>query len=117
MSSSFSALQHDCFLLAAIDLDGQRGWQADVADMLCLLHGGQCVEDFLPVDAVTSEGVDGEVADAKRGEVLEEVGALAGVHLEAVQPCLHDDLGSTDVAPLDGYAEPRVAASPTAGAD
>ena len=47
-----------------------------------LLHGRQLVEYFLPVDAVSAEGVDGEVAHPQAGEVLEEMGALAGVHLE-----------------------------------
>ena len=88
-----------------------------MADVLCLLDGGELVEDFLTVDAVATEGVDGEVADAKRREVLEEVGALAGVNLEAVQTGLHDDLRRADVRPFDGDAEPRVAAPPAARAD
>ena len=53
------------FLFAAIDFDGHGCWQANVADVLRLLYGGQAVEHFLPVDAVATEGVDGEVADTK----------------------------------------------------
>ena len=91
--------------------------QADVADVLCLLDGGQLCEDFLTIDAVATEGVDGQVADAKGGEVLEEVGALAWVNLKAVESCLHDDLRGTDLRPLDGNAQPGVAAAPSPGAD
>ena len=85
--------------------------------MFCFLNGGQLVENFLPIDAVASEGVDGEVADAERGEVLEEVCALARIDLEAVQSCLDNDLGCADLRPLDRDAKPRVGASPTARAD
>ena len=88
-----------------------------MADVLRLLDGGQGIEDVLAVDAVAAEGVDGEVADAERGEVLEEVGALAGVDLEVVQAGFYDDLRGADVRPLDGDAQPRVAAPPAAGAD
>ena len=52
--------------------------------MFCLLNSGELVEDFLTVDAVAPEGVDGEVSDAQRCEVLEEVGTLTGVNLKAV---------------------------------
>ena len=55
----------DSFFLAAIDFDGEGLGEADMADVLCLLDGGELVEDFLTVDAVAAEGVDGEVADAK----------------------------------------------------
>ena len=109
--------EDDGFFFAAIDFDGEGRGKADVADVFCFLDGGEVVEDFLTIDAIASEGVDGEVADAKGGEVLEEVGALRGVNLEAIQASLHDDLCRADLRPLDGNAEPRVAASPTARAD
>ena len=91
--------------------------EADMADVGGFLDGGEVVEDFLTIDAVASVGVDGEVADAKGGEVLEEVGALRGVNLEAIQASLYDDLCRADLRPLDGNAKPRVAASPTARAN
>ena len=87
MSPSFnrdSFRKDDRFFLAAIDFDGEGLGQANVADVFCLLNSRQLVEDFLTVDAVASEGVDGEVADAQRCEVLEEVCALTGVNLETV---------------------------------
>ena len=109
--------KNDCLFLAAIDFDGEGRGETDVADMGGFLDGGEVVEDFLTIDAVASEGVDGEVADAKGGEVLEEVGALRGVNLEAIQACLHDDLCRADLRPLDGNAKPRVGTSPTARAN
>ena len=109
--------EDDSFLLAAIDFDGEGRGQADVAHVLRLLDGGQPVENVLTVDAVAPEGVDGEIADAQRREVLEEVRALAGINLETVKSCLHDDLSCADMRPFDGDAEPRVAASPAARAD
>ena len=92
----FDGLYH-CFLLATIDFDGERLWQTDVTNVFCLLNSRQFVENFLSVDTVASESIDGEVANAKRGEVLEEVRALARVNLEAVQACLNDNLGGTNL--------------------
>ena len=61
-----------------------------MSNVFCLLYGRQLVEFFLPIDAITSEGIDSQVAYAKRGEVLEEVRTLAWVNLEAVKTCLHN---------------------------
>ena len=83
--------------------------------MLGLVQGGERVEYVLPVHAVAAEGIYGEVAHAERGEVLEEVGSLAGIHLEGVQSGLHYHLRRADVRPFDGNPEPGVAASPPAG--
>ena len=45
-------------------------------------------------------GIDGEIAYTERGEVLEEVRSLRGVHVIVLQTCLHDDSGGTDMRPL-----------------
>ena len=89
----------------------------NVANVFCLLNGWKFVEDVLSVYAVAAESIDGKVADAKRGKVLEEVRALAWVNLEAVKACLHDNLCCADMTPLNGNTEPWVAASPTSGTD
>ena len=88
-----------------------------MSNVFCLLYGRQFVEFFLPIDAITSEGIDSQVAYAKRGKVLEEVRTLAWVNLEAVQTCLHNDLSGADMTPFHGNSQPRVAASPSARTD
>ena len=85
--------------------------------MLRFLYGRQLIEDFLTVDAIASECIDGEIAYTERGEILEEMGALRWVDLETVYAGFYNDMRSTDMAPPDGDAQPRVAASPSAGAD
>ncbi len=85
--------------------------------MVGLQGCGHGVEEVVAVDAVAEVVVDGEVADAEGGEVLEEVRALTGVYAVVLQAGLDDDLGRGYGGPLDGYAEPRVAAAPTAGPD
>ena len=85
--------------------------------VLSLLNCWKFVEDLLPIDAVTSESVDCQVANAKRCKVLEEVRAVARVNLEAIKTSLYNDLSSTDMAPLHRNAQPRVAASPASWTD
>ena len=81
------------------------------------MQGGTGIEEVLVVDAVVHVGVDGEVAHAERCQVLEEVGALAGIHAVVGQAGFHDNPGRADVGPLHGDAQPRVAAAPASGAD
>ena len=109
--------EYHSLFLAAVYLDDQRYIETDVADMFCLLDGRQLVEYVLPVDAIASESIDGEIADSERGEVLEEVRALRRVDLEFVYAGFHNDLCCTDMTPPYGNAEPWVAAAPTAGTD
>ena len=60
--------------------------------------------------------VHGQVADLEAGQVLEEMGALAGRDLEVVQIGLDDDPGAGDLVPAHGDAQPAVATSPSARA-
>ena len=89
-----SLLADYALAMDAVHLDGEGLGETDVTDVLGLVDGWHFVEDFLTVDAVATEGVDGEVGHAERGEVLEEVGALGGINLEALQAGLYDDAGS-----------------------
>ena len=88
-----------------------------MTNVLCLLYGRQLVEHLLPIDAIASEGIDGKVANAKRCQVLEEVGALTWVDLKAVETSFYNDLRGTDMRPLHRNAQPRVTASPTTWTD
>ena len=103
------------FLTVHHDLQGLL--EADVAHVLGLFDGGQCIEHFLTEEAVARVGADGEVADTERGEVLEEMRALRGIDMVALECRLDDDAGGGDVRPLDGDAEPGVAGAPAAWAD
>ena len=100
-------------LLLTIHHDFQGTVEADVAHKLRFLNGRHAVEDGLLQHTIASVGVDGEVADTKGGEVLEEMGALRGVDMIVLQASLNDDTGSRDVGPLDGDAQPIVAGATT----
>ena len=108
---------HDAQRPAAVHLDDERRCEAHGTHALALVVGGLPVEPLGGEDAVTHERVDGEVAYAKRGEVLEEVRPLARLDAVAAQARLDYHFRRRDVGPLDGDAEPRVARSPAAGAD
>ena len=110
-------LHDDAFLLHAIDLDGEGTGETDVAHMLRLVDGGHLVEKFLTIDAVVHVVVDREIGDTEGGEVLKEMGALTGIDAIVLYAGFDDDLGSGDGGPLDGYAQPRVARTPSSGTD
>lgn len=103
--------------MRAIDLDGHWLWQANVTQVLGLFDCRKGIEDVFAIDTVVAEGIDGEIADSEAREVLEEMRALAWIHLEVLEPCLDDDTCRRDMWPLDWNTEPRVAASPASGTD
>ena len=78
-----------------------------------LVFGGQCVEAGFIERAVALVGANGEIAYAKRREVLEKVRALACVYAEVLDPTFHHRLGARYVRPFHGYAQRGVAAAPT----
>ena len=100
---------HHSDLPFSVHHDFQWLVEADVADVLGFFHCRHLVEEVLTEDAVVVEGVDGEVADAEGGEVLEEVGSLAWVYPIVFQSRLHDEPCATDVRPFYRYSEPIVA--------
>ncbi len=80
-------------LLLTIHHDFQGTVEADVAHKLRFLNGRHTIEDGLLQHTIASVGVDGEVADTKGGEVLEEVGALRRVDMIVLQASLNNDTG------------------------
>ena len=64
-----------------------------VSDLFVILDCWQRVEDVFAIYTVVAEGIDGEIADSETREVLEEVGALAWIDLEVLEPSLNDDTG------------------------
>ena len=83
--------------------------------VLRLVYGRLCIQEFLVVYAVIHKGVDGKVSHSKGGQVLEEVGSLTGVYPVIGQSGFHYHAGSADVRPLHGDAEPGVTATPASG--
>ena len=73
-----------------------------MAHKLRFLNGKHTIEDGLLQHTIASVGVDGEVADTKGGEVLEEMGALRGVDMIVLQASLNNDTSGRDMGPLDG---------------
>ncbi len=71
-----------------------------------------------PVDvALVGVRVHGQVRDAKRRQVLEEVAALRGGDDEILERGLDDHARGTDLRPVDRDAQPRVRRAPPAGPD
>ena len=87
----FGWQQHHAVLFLAVHHDFQRTIEADVTHKFGLFDGGHTVEDFLLQYAIAGVGINGEVTDTERGEVLEEVGALRWVYMIVLQTCLNDD--------------------------
>ena len=101
-----------------------------MANVLRLADSGHAIEQLLAEEggmgrAFTAAisrfcsiaGIDGEIADTKRGEVLEEVSALRGVDAIVGECHLGDDACTGDVRPLHRNAKPRIAGAPTAGSN
>ena len=89
--------------------------KAHMAHILRLLYCRHRIQ-YLLVHKTSSFGVciNREVTHAERGEVLEEMGALARVDVVVLQSYFHDDSGSTDMRPLDRHTQIMVARTPTA---
>lgn len=51
--------------MSAIDLNGHRLREANVAEVLGLFDSRKGVEVVLAVDTIATEGIDGEVADTE----------------------------------------------------
>ena len=74
--------------------------------MFGLHHRRHCVELALAEESFTTVLVDGEVAHAKRREVLKEVRSLARVDTIVLQCHFHYYACCRYVGPLYGYSEP-----------
>ena len=81
------------------------------------LYGRLGIEKRLVVDAIIHIGIDGEIAHAKRGEILEEVSTLTGIYTIVCQTGLNNDTCRTDVGPFHWNTQPSVTASPASRAN
>ena len=98
--------QHYTLLFLAIHEYFKRFVKSHVPYKLSLFYCGHRIEHLLAVDAVVGVGVDGEVAHAKRREVLEEVRSLARVDTIVLQSHFHDYTCCRYMGPLYRYSEP-----------
>ena len=76
--------------------------------MFGFLDGRHAVEDFFLVDAIAPMGIDGEIAHAEGGEVLEEMRTLRGIDVIVLQRRLHNHTRCGDMRPLHRDAEPGI---------
>lgn len=67
---------HHTKLFLTIHEDAQGTVETHMTHMGGLLHRRHRIEHFLLEDTVAREGIDCEIADTKRCQVLEEVRAL-----------------------------------------
>src|SRR6266705_1313615 len=92
----------------AVHLDHDGLFEAEVANEATLALGRLGL-DPVPVDeALAVVGVDREVADLERGQVLEEMAALRGRDPEILEAGLDDDAGPGDLIPGHRDAEPGI---------
>ena len=90
---SFLRNQDGSLLLLTIHQNSHRVLKAHMTDILRLLDSRHCIQDFLIYKAAfTCICIYRKVSHAKRGEVLEEMGALARFDLETGQAVLHNHL-------------------------
>ena len=100
--------QHYTLLFLAIHEYFERFVKSHVPYKLSLFDCGHRIEHLLAVDAVVGVGVDGEVAHAKAGEVLEEVSALRWIDMIVFESLFHDNACCRDVWPPAVEETPHV---------
>src|SRR3989304_1427137 len=111
-------LDSDEYLMAAITGMEVRGGRARGGRAGPPPHPPRAGGEPVPVEEPLPRlGVDGEVADVVRDQVLEEVRSLRGAHVEVAKAGLDDHPGAGDLIPGDGDAEEWLARAPAAGAD
>ena len=84
-----------------------------MAHMSGFFDSREGIEEGAIVDAIAVEIIDGEIAHAKRGEVLEKVSALRRINAIVSQAGFDNDACSRDVWPFHRNSQPRIARSPS----
>ena len=70
------------------------------------------IQYLLVIDTILHIGINCEITDSERSQILKEVGSLTRVHTIISQPRLHNDTFSRNMGPLHRNAQPLIAASP-----
>ncbi len=113
----FARSQHYPLLLFTIHHDAQGFVEVDMPHMFRLLDSRHGIQQVLPPDALTRDGIDGEITDTETGEVLEEMRSLAWVYAVVFECHLSDEFCAADMGPFHGNAQPIVTGAPTSGSD
>ena len=108
-------MRYHAFAGGAVYADVQRGGQPQVAHIFEIGQHGAAVQPVPVYEARVLFRVDGKIADAERGQVVEEVRAVGGVGRKSAVSGLDYDLGMRDMVPLHRDAQERVARAPAAG--
>lgn len=109
--------QDDSRACTAVHHNYGRCREAQVAHAPNLLDGRLRCEPFPVYGTFASVRINGEVADLKSSEVLEEVAALRGRDAKVAESGFDDDPGAGDLVPLDRDTEPWVVGAPPSDAD
>ena len=105
LPSFLVALADDAPAVSPVHLDEERGGKLNEAQAVRLVFGGHGVEEAFVERAFALVGANGEIAHAKRREVLEKVRALARVYAEVLEPAFYDNLSARYVRPFHGNAQ------------
>src|SRR6185295_10530287 len=101
-------LVDDSLVATPIHLHHQRLIEAQLAYQTALV-GSRLPGQPLPVhEPLADVGIDGEITDLERREVLEEVAALRRRDTKVTESRLDDDARPGDLVPAHRDAEPRV---------
>ena len=85
--------------------------------IFCFLHCRLRIEEILIIHPIIHKGVDSEISNPERSQILKEMCPLTGIYPIVGQSGFHNHTGSRDMRPLHRDAEPSIAASPTSRTD
>jgi hypothetical protein len=80
-------------VIEAVDLDEEVLLEPDVPQVFIFVFGRLLVQVFQVIISVLHKRIDGKIPHPESGQVLKEVGPLAGIDLEILQSRFHDQPG------------------------
>src|ERR1700722_11360590 len=113
----FYGLEDDALAGFAFHDHMERCIEAQMADASVVFHGILTGEPVPIYRAFPRIRIHREVADLKRGEVLEEMTALRGRDTKVAETCLNDQARPGNLIPVHGYSQPGIVRPPAAHSD
>jgi len=101
----------------SIDLNFYGIFEPDVSKVFIFELGLTIFEVHGIIMTFSNIGIDRKIAYPERGEVVKEMGALAGVNPVIIQSGFDDDPSLGNMSPLHRYTEGMIGCPPSAGTD
>lgn len=109
--------QNHTLLLLSIHLDHHRFLKADMTKIFRFFHRRLRIEEVLIIHTIIHKGIDSEISNPERSQILKEMCSLTGIYPIVGQSGFHNHTGSRDMRPLHRNTEPCITASPTSRTD